>query len=148
MFRAVGQQSLSSPTLKPHEVGFKVRRQLDSIIILESSIQNLQHRIERRVQLQVLQGEVFQERPSCPGLGSNQIQDAFGGSLRQHHFMLVDQDPLPPLLVLGRLSREQGYEIVLGGTTIEGRRCRRRLGHHSNPKASAKGLDRDAKQVP
>ena len=32
--------------------------------------------------------------------------------------MLVDQDPLSPLLILGRLSREQGYEVVFRRTAV------------------------------
>ena len=58
--------------------------------------------------------------------------------------MLVDQNPLPPLLVVGRLSGKQGDEVVLGVVgIIDGRRCRRRCRrrHCYHNQASAKDLD-------
>ena len=61
--------------------------------------------------------------------------------------MLIDQNPLPPLLVVGRLSRKQGNEVVLGVVGIvDGRRCRRRCRRHCyHNQASAKDLDNGAK---
>ena len=62
--------------------------------------------------------------------------------------MLVDQNPLPPLLVIGRLSRKQGNEVILGVVGIvDGRRCRGRCRrrHCYHNQASAKDLDDGAK---
>ena len=111
---AVVQQRLAAMPLEATEVLVKVSRELDSVVILESLVQQLEELIEGIALLHILQRERFDQLPSRARQAGDQVEDPLSFSLQELHLGHVQGDPLSPLAVVAWGTAEQGHIVVLG----------------------------------
>ena len=79
------------------------------------TIQQLDDGVEGGGFLTVVQVEVFHKSPCWTLETADDVQQHGLIPFRQSHLSVVDVDPFPPLLVVGRLAWKQGDETVSGG---------------------------------
>ena len=124
MLGAVVQQGLAAMPLEATEVLVKVSRELDSVVVLEGLVQQLENLVEGVGLLHILQGKGFHQLPGCAGEAWDQVQDSFSFSFEQLHLGHVQGDPLPPLAVVTRGTAEQRHIVVLGHSVVTHGACR------------------------
>ena len=65
---AIVQQRLTAMSLEATEVLVKVSRELDSVVVLEGLVQQLENLVEGVGLLHILQGKGFHQLPGCAGV--------------------------------------------------------------------------------
>ena len=99
-----GQESLPRCSLKQVEVILEVIGQLNSLIIGEVAVQDLQNLLERVISLELLEAPVFEEPPNHATEGANYVQHALSCTLGESCLAVVDLDSLTPFTIVGRLA--------------------------------------------
>ena len=99
-----GQESLPRCSLKQIEVVLEVIGQLNSLVIGEVAVQDLQNLLERVVSLELLKAPIFEEPPNHATEGANDVQHALSCTLGESHLAVVDLDALAPFTIIGRLA--------------------------------------------
>ena len=102
-----GEQALLWLSLEAGEVAFKVIRKEDPVVVLEVAIKAFQDLAECPLLLTILNRVILEEAPNHPLEGSKDVQDGFTAPLAEEHLLLVKEEPLAVLTVLGWLAIEQ-----------------------------------------
>ena len=114
------QEGLTRSKLELAEVPVEVIRKLDRPVILKGFVERLQHLLKGSRFLDLVDGEVLKELPCCASEASDDAQESFRFSFGDPHLHHIDVDPLPPFLVVGGCTAEQGDVGVLRGVVVSG----------------------------
>ena len=90
----------------------EVLRHLDSVVVGECLIKELEDGVKGCLLLNVLEVKILHHFPSCSLKTANQVEAAFSSSFLELHLEVVDVDALSPFNIRLRLAIELGDVVV------------------------------------